>query len=246
MRTRFSRHQSTLRILGVSAVLMTLILAGCGKQPTAEGDSQDETQKDSSQQVARSDSPHGDTQKDGLAYFADDVVKAWKQAGAEAVWIVHNDDGQITLRTDPPSSMFANLKASANVPKYLPGFKIPNWQDGMTASLPVPKIGFGLDLYSSGIRDTGLTELARFETLQSLNFYQGRVTDEGVKELTTLKDLRALSLYNTSLTDGAIKELAKIKTLEYVDLGGTNVRASGSALFELKQMLPNCTIFRRR
>lgn len=246
MRAQFSRCHSTSHVSTVLAILAALIPAGCGKEPTAEGDSsQGATQKDSSAAVAKSDSSRS-TQKDGLVYFANDVVKAWEQAGAKPLWIVHNDDGQITHRTDPPSSVFANLKASGSVLRYMPGFEISNWQDGMTADLPVPKIGFGLDLSSSGIRDTGLRELARFDTLLSLSFYQGRVTDVGVKELTALKNLRALNLYNTSLTDAAIKELAKIKTLEYLDLGGRNVRASGGAIFELQQTLPNCTIFRRR
>ncbi len=237
MRAQFCRCYSTFNVSTVLAVVAAFILVGCGKEPAAEGDSsQDATQNGSSH----------NTQKDGFAYFADDVVQAWEQAGAEALWIVHSDDGQITHRSDPPSSVFANLKVSGSVLRYMPGFEISNWQDGMTADLPVPKVGFALDLSPSGIRDTGLKELARFDTLQSLSFYQGRITDEGVKELTALKGLRALSLYNTSLTDAATKELAKIKTLEYLDLGGRNVRASGGAIFELQQALPNCTIFRRR
>jgi uncharacterized lipoprotein YehR (DUF1307 family) len=246
MRAQLSRFHSASHVSTVLAILAALMLAGCGKEPTAEGDSsRSGTQKDSSQAVVNSDSSRS-TQKDGLAYFADDVLSAWEQAGAKPLWIVHNDDGQITHRSDPPSSVFANLKASGSVLRYMPGFEISNWQDGMTADLPVPKVGFGLDLSPSGVRDTGLQELARFDTLQSLSFYQGRITDDGVKELTALKDLRALSLYNTNLTDVAIKELAKIKTLEYLDLGGRNVRASGAAIFELQKALPNCTIFRRR
>lgn len=246
MRPRLSRSHSTSYVSTVLAILAALILAGCGKEPTAEGDSaQGASQENSSQTGAKGDASRS-AQTDGLAYFTDDVVKAWEQAGAEVLWIVHGDDGQITRRTRPPSSVFADLKAVGSVPRYMPGFTISNWRDGMTADLPVPKVGFGLDLYSSGISDTGLKELARFDTLQSLNFYQGRITDEGVSQLTALKNLKVLSLYNTSLTDAAIKELAKIKTLEYLDLGGRNVRASGGAIFELQQALPDCTIFRRR
>jgi hypothetical protein len=237
MQVHICRRRPTLWSLVGLAVSATLVLTGCGKTPQAGAESSAQTsQRDSSQQAVPSDA----------AYFVDNVLKAWKQAGAEPGWIVHSDDGQFSFRTDPPNSMFVTLKATANVPRYLPGFRISNWHDGMTADLPAPKIGFGLDLYSSGITDTGLKELSRFDMLQSLNFYQGRITDEGVKELTALGSLRALSLYNTRLTDAAVKELAKIKTLEYVDLGGANVRASGGALFELQQALPDCTIFRRR
>lgn len=220
------------------ATLALLGLGGCSDEPAGEGASSGDT--------VRSQSSQGTAESDSSAYFAGSVVAAWEKAGAEAGWIVHSDDGEFTFRTDPPNSMFAKLRASENVPTYLPGFRIANWQDGMTAGLPVPRIGFGLNLYSSGIRDAGLGELGRFNTLWSLNFYQGRITDEGVKKLAALENLRALSLYNTRLTDAAAKELARIKTLEYVDLGGTNVRISGNALFELQQTLPKCTIFRRR
>ena len=228
----------TMWIVASLAILTFLGVNGCSDEPTGEGASSGDT--------VRSRSSQGTAQSNSSGYFADSVVAAWEKAGAEALWIVHSDEGQITLRRDPPNPMFMNLKASENVPTYLPGFTIDHWKDGMTTGLPVPEIGFGLYLSSSGIRDSGLKELTRFDTLRSLSFYQGRITDAGVKELTAMKNLCALSLYNTSLTDAAARELAKIKTLEYVDLGGTNVRISGNALFELQQTLPKCTIFRRR
>jgi hypothetical protein len=238
MQLRRCERGRAMWITVLFVALASLGLSGCSDEPTGEGASSDDT--------VRSQSAQGTTQSDSSGYFADSVVAAWEKAGAEALWLVHSDDGQITVRRDPPNSMFLNLKAAEHVPTYLPGFMIPNWEDGMTEGLPVPKVGFGLYLSPSGIRDSGLTELARFDTLESLNFYQGRITDAGVKELAALKNLRALSLHNTDLTDVAAKELAQIKTLEYVDLGGTNVRISGGALFELQQTLPNCTIFRRR
>ncbi len=71
MRAQFSRCYSTFHVSTVLAILTALILAGCGKEPTAEGDS--------SQDTTQNDSSHS-TQKDGLVYFADDVVQAWEQA----------------------------------------------------------------------------------------------------------------------------------------------------------------------
>jgi hypothetical protein len=238
MRTQiFRSRRAWWSLIGV-AVCLAVVLGGCEKTPQAEAESSAASaQGDSSQEAAETG---------GSTYFADRVVEAWEQKGAEAGWIVLNDDGQFTFRDDPPNPVFADLKAFGEVPRYLPGFKITNWQDGMTEALPVPKIGFGLELYSSGISDSGVAEMARLDTLQSLNFYQGRITDEGVKQLTELDDLRAVSLYNTDLTDAAVKDLATIETLEFVDLGGANVRASSGSVYGLQQALPDCTVLRRR
>lgn len=103
MRAQIFGYRSARWGLFGLALCATVVLAGCEKTPQAEAESSAETsQSGSAQQAAAS----GDS-----AYFADNVLEAWEQAGAEAGWIVHNDDGQFTFRDDPPNPVFADLKA---------------------------------------------------------------------------------------------------------------------------------------
>jgi Leucine-rich repeat (LRR) protein len=213
-------------------VLMPFAITGCGDEPATEGgSSSDAGRSDSSQESAAKDSP---------SYFADNIIKAWEQAGAQAGWIRPDDQGDFWFREGTKKG----YGAGPNLPDDLPAFQFSNWKEGVIAELPVPAVAFALDLPRTRVTDVGLKELAKLESLQLLNLDNTNVGDAGVKELIGLQNLRAINLHYTDITDAGLRELTKLKNLRSVNLNG--VKVSSNALFQLNQALPDCTIYRRR
>ena len=109
----------------------------------------------------------------------ENIVTAWKEAGAEVGWVQLSPDGL---------PEFVGEKAGK--PGDLPAFRFTRWQEGCLANLPAPEAGFGLSLCSTPATDAGLKELAALKSLQHLNLGDTKVTDEGLKELAGLKSLQ--------------------------------------------------------
>ncbi len=225
------RHAPIRTAAWLMVALLSLTLAGCGKDPGTEGDSSGNT--------GAGKLPQSTSKNETPRYFSDSVVKAWEQAGAEAGWIRQDNKGDLWFRTGTKEG----YGVGPNLANDLPAFRLERWADGALAPLPVPASGFALDVHSARVTDAKLKELAGMKSLRSLNLDNTRVSDAGIAELTGLGNLRAMNLHNTNLTDAGLKELAKIKSLKWVNLNG--VRVTSSALFELKQALPGCTIYRR-
>src|SRR5262249_30263677 len=74
----------------------------------------------------------------------------------------------------------------------VPAFRLPRWQTGLTAKLPAPERGFGLDLSYARVTVVGLKELAGLQHLQMLNLGYTQLTDAGLKELAELRQLHTL------------------------------------------------------
>jgi hypothetical protein len=100
----------------------------------------------------------------------DDVVKAWKDAGATVGWMIVEKSGAPAFVEKPEADA-------------IPAFRFPKWKDGSVAKLPVPESPFGLDLAKTDVTDTGLKELAALKTMSLLALCETKVTDEAVEKL---------------------------------------------------------------
>jgi len=174
--------------------------------------------------------------------LAEDVVKAWKEAGAEVGWL-HEDPFHLHLNFVPEKD---------GKPGELPAFRFAKWQDGCIMKLPDPASPFGLSLGHLAT-DSGLKECAHLKSLQGLDLSAGqRVTAAGLKELAELqnlqmlnlegavliseadlkgiaglKNLQRLTLHQTQITDAGIKGLAVLMDLRSLHLGATQVTDAG-------------------
>jgi hypothetical protein len=144
----------------------------------------------------------------------DDIVKAWKDAGADVGWSMLTTYGALRFVEKPEVGA-------------IPAFRLGPWRAGMVAKLPVPEAPFGLDLYNTEVTDDGLKELSNLRNLTTLNLSRTNVTDAGLKELANLKNLTTLYLHETKVTNVGMKELAKLKNLTVLNLGDTKVTDAG-------------------
>jgi len=232
MQSRYFLRCHVLRFVVAFAVVLSLVLAGCGKEPAAEEAPPSQASvSPSNREAARSGSP---------SYFTDEVMAAWEQAGAQAGWIRSDDQGDFWFREGTK----AGYGVGPNLPDDLPAFQFSTWKEGVIAALPVPAVPFALDLPRTRVTDAGLKELGKLKTLHLLNLDSTNVGDAGVAALTGHQNLRAINLHYTDITEAGLQELAKLKNLKSINLNG--VQVSSGALFELQQALPGCTIYRRR
>ncbi len=109
----------------------------------------------------------------------------------------------------------------------LPSFRLAQWQPGLFTKLPAPTLPFGLDLSAAPLTDAGLSELAGFVHLQSLELGDTQVTDAGLKELANLKQLRTLGLSYTKVSDAGLKAIAGLVQLRKLDIRFTQVTDAG-------------------
>ncbi|MDB5340919.1 MAG: hypothetical protein JWN70_6538 [Planctomycetaceae bacterium] len=102
----------------------------------------------------------------------------------------------------------------------------------------IDKLPPGLEsLHVRPLRNSDISQLARFQKLQFLDFAMGharvdaKITDEGVEELVKLQlpKLQQLSLqWCENVTDDGLEHLANMKTLRSLDLKGcTNITDAG-------------------
>ena len=143
-----------------------------------------------------------------------DIIKAWRDAGAEVGWIVWSAD-------DFNGLVFARKSEAGAVP----AFRFLSETKGVLAKLPDPGIAFGLSL--DRMTDGELKELAGLKSLQSLHLGDTQVTDAGLRELARLKSLQWLHLGRTKVTDVGLKELARLKSLQSLVLWGTQITDVG-------------------
>ena len=162
--------------------------------------------------TGRADSPPAKT--DVPQPLPENIVTAWKEAGAQVGWLRAQPDG---------FSKFVPEKAGKS--GDLPAFLFAFGQEGRLAKLPAPTPAFGLCL--TQMTDAGLKELAGLKSLQALVLYNTKVTDAGLKELAGLKNLQSLNLGWTKVTDAGLKELAGLKSLQSLNLGWTKVTDAG-------------------
>lgn len=100
----------------------------------------------------------------------ENIVKAWKEAGATVGWMKTESNGVPAFVEKPE-------------PGAVPAFRFAKWKDGVAAKLPAPGVPFGIDLAKTEVGDDGLKELAGFTTLTSLTLCETKVTDAAVEKL---------------------------------------------------------------
>src|SRR4051794_37485280 len=70
------------------------------------------------------------------------VVKAWTDAGAEAVWVAVNKDGMLESRTGETGQV-----------GEVPGFRVSKCRQGVVPTLPAPDAAFALDLRGAEVTE---------------------------------------------------------------------------------------------
>jgi Leucine-rich repeat (LRR) protein len=86
---------------------------------------------------------------------------------------------------------------------------------------------YGLSLSGTKVTDAGLAHFARLLSLQSLNLDRTQITDSGLAHLTQLSDLSKLSLYQTGISDAGLRHLKTLSKLQMLYLDHTAIDGSG-------------------
>ena len=171
---------------------------GCGgfvqQQPTAKADAKDDEKEGGADSKVAAGAPIAKTEPPKP--LPENIVTAWKEAGAEVGWLRLDVYGHLEL-----------VPEKEGKPGDLPAFRFTSRREGILAKLPAPAPAFGLSLRYTELTDAGLKELAGLKSLQTLDLYHTQVTDVGLKELAGLKSLQALDLGETKVTDGGVHEL---------------------------------------
>jgi internalin A len=182
-----------------------------------------------------------------------EIVKAWRDAGADVGWMK-----DVPVQQSSAFGFWAPWRKEGEA-GATPAFRFPERDaGGPLAKLPDPGTAFGLDFHCGFQTGATLKELAALKNLQSLNLgarlklkrndleldaelkelaaaknlralylFHTHVTDKGLKELAGLKDLQILDLYSTAVTDAGLKSLARMKSLQALNLGVTRVTDAG-------------------
>ena len=99
----------------------------------------------------------GTDKKDEPKPLRPEIVKAWRDAGAEVGWMKRDEFGWGQFRE-------SKIVETGAIPAF--GFLM---EEAKAVKLPDPGLAFGLDLCGSPVSDTGLKELVGLSSLQSLN-----------------------------------------------------------------------------
>jgi len=71
-----------------------------------------------------------------------------------------------------------------------------------------------------GMTDAGMAEIAKIQSLKSLDVFHDRMTNEGLRSLGELASLEVLSLYgNSKTTDDGLRALTQLRSLRHLRLG---------------------------
>lgn len=231
MQSRHYQNRSILWIISVPAVLASLALAGCRKQPNAENNASQNSgaRETSSPAVGAS----------GRAYFAKDVIAAWEQAGARTGWIRTDLEGNLWFR-EGTATHYGN---GPLLDDDIPAFEFEVWPQNGLAGLSVPGIDFGLDLTSTRVTDEQFGDVARFQNLVALDLENTNTADAGAQTLAVLPQLRYLNLHNADLTDAGLASLAQIQSLRYLQVIG--MRVQRSTIYQVQNALPKCMMYYR-
>jgi len=113
----------------------------------------------------------GQSEKNDLPRpLPENIVKAWKDAGATVGWMKVDESGILNFLEKPEAGA-------------IPAFRFLKWKEGVVAKLPVPETSFGLYLSKTEVMDAGLKELANIRTLGSLCLCETEVTADAVAAL---------------------------------------------------------------
>lgn len=98
-----------------------------------------------------------------------------------------------------------------------------------------------LSLHGDNITDAGIAKIRHLSRLAYLGLNDTKITDAGVAMIAELKSLKGLSLTRTAVTDASVPYLRHMTGLTRLDIQGVEITKGG--FDQLKEALPNCTIF---
>ncbi len=138
-----------------------------------------------------------------------EVVIAWRKAGAEIGW----------MKADSHWLLFSQGNRSGVLD--LPAFQFQVVRKGALASLPSPKVPFGLDLEGTHMIDEAVEDLVHLKTLRALSLALNNVTEARAGRVARLKDLQALDLSRTEVAAIGLGKVACLEKLRVLGLLGT-------------------------
>ena len=98
--------------------------------------------------------------------------------------------------------------------------------------------------YHEGFSDEQMTHIAQLTSLESLNLTKTSITDAGLEHVEGLTNLKWISLEGTAVTDAGLVHLKGLTGLDKLVLNNTRVTDRG--VEDLRQALPDCTIYHVR
>ncbi len=84
-----------------------------------------------------------------------------------------------------------------------------------------------VDFSGSNVGDAGLRGLSGLRALRHLMVNNTSITDRGMRELERIPSLEIVIIHNTAITDDAIESLIKLPNLKGVDLKDTRISQKG-------------------
>ncbi|MBT5902171.1 MAG: hypothetical protein HOH58_08705 [Opitutaceae bacterium] len=116
------------------------------------------------------------------------------------------------------------------------------FDDGMLKLLePHARSFVAADLSGTRLTDGGVSSLANFVQLRSLNLSRTELVGSTLGELAALPDLESLNLYGTKIDGAAVEQLGQLTQLKQLFLTQTPLE-DAEALEQLRQALPNCDV----
>ena len=159
----------------------------------------------------KNDLPSDSSSEQQPAPLPQEIVDAWRKAGANVCWLSFDQYGIKPCH-------FPAVGQPGDLPAF--SFHLNNWTPGVVGQLPSPPRAFGMSLLGAPITDAGLKELAGLTKLRALDLWGTNVTGTGLKELVGLSDLQTLNLWRTPLTDEGLAQIERLPSVTSLDLAG--------------------------
>jgi uncharacterized membrane protein len=116
------------------------------------------------------------------------------------------------------------------------------FDDAMLQHLePYARSFVAADMSGTRLTDDGVSILAKFTRLQTLNLSRTELAGSTLGQLSELADLESLNLYGTRIDAAALDQLAQLTQLKQLFLSQTPIEES-EALEKLREALPNCKV----
>ena len=146
-----------------------------------------------------------------------EIVTRWRAAGADVGWMRLEKYGYLDF-----------LSQEKSIAGTVPAFRFVSGNKEVLATLPDPRVPFGLEL--GRMTDGDLSGLAGLKNLKMLSLVGVNVTGAGLNVLAGLKSLHSLNLWGCfthQRTDLDLRGLARLKSLALLDLSFVQVADAG-------------------
>jgi len=148
------------------------------------------------------------------------VVNAWVRAGGRTC----------TLGTAGPFPYFVETEEFR---LEFPGFGFERSVPNEVASLPNPGVPYGLS-FAGETTNSDVKKLSGLKSLCGLALGGSEVSDSGLADIARIKSVESLTLYRTKVTSGGMKYLAEMPVLKALDVSG-NSKVSDQGLMAIAE-----------